>query len=48
MLRGEPREVIANVGCPHEVNEIEILQKIGAVQHQRDHSALALVVNPDT
>ena len=31
MLRGEPREVIANVRCPREVKEIETLQKAGQV-----------------
>jgi hypothetical protein len=33
------KEVIANVGCPREVEEIETLQKAGPVQRRRDHSA---------
>jgi hypothetical protein len=37
----QPREVITNVRCPREVNEIEILQKVGPAQCRRDHSALA-------
>jgi hypothetical protein len=37
---GELWEVTANVRCPCEVREIEILLKAEPVQCQRDHSAL--------